>query len=138
MKRGFSLIEVILSASLLGLIFLFLLGVLPSTGLMVRRAEHQREATNLAQLLIAQAEATSFEQLENLAGQTLDRNNPALFGELLDPAPLADATRLEPVVTIERMPPVDRLLQMRVTVSWQVGPRTHQVTMLRQLSSVRR
>jgi hypothetical protein len=137
MKRGASLVEVILTVSLAGLVILFLLGLLPSTGLLSRQAEHQVQAGHYAGEILAKLESKSFQSLKRSAG-TLTPDSPGLLGAELEARRLDDSTVLQPEVTIASIPPTDYLVQVSVLIRWNVGEHRRDYRLVKRVSSVAR
>jgi hypothetical protein len=138
MKRGASLIEIILAVSLVGLIILFLFGLLPSTGLLTRQAEHQVSANQYAKELTARLGSVSFSTLKAAEGAPLTPSAPGFLGPSLEVRKLSDTTLLTPEVTIQSVPPVDRLVQATIVVRWKTGRRNKEHRIVRRYSSVLR
>ena len=138
MRRGISLIEVIFAVSLVGLIILFLFGLLPSTGLMTRQAEQQVQATQYGKELEARLGSVAFTALKKNVGAPLTPANPGILGPALEVRHLSDGTDLHPEVQLEERPPAGRLIQAVITITWTNGEkkRTHR-TVQRYSSVVR-
>ena len=134
---GLSLVEMILAVSLVGLIVLFLLGLLPSSGFLVRQAEHQVSATNYAEEIMAELGSLPFEVLKRGVG-TLTPENPGVLGNRLEERKLLDSTLLRPEVIIASVDPPNRLIQASVTIRWSTGQRNPSFRLVRRFSSVLR
>jgi hypothetical protein len=132
-----SLVEVILAVSLIGLIILFLFGLLPSSGFMVRRAEQQMSATSYAEELMAELGSVSFETLKAGVG-VLTPASPGILAGRLSDRELSDHTVLHPQVDLQPVDPVERLVQATVTISWTAGRRRPSFRLVRRFSSVLR
>lgn len=122
-NRGVNLMEVVLGASLLALVFLFMLNIFPATMIGVRKAEHRLDAAGLAESILEAARAAPF---TDLVPGSYDADTPGAL-------PLArytceDNTVLEPRLTIETVPgiPATQLLRLRLTIHWsdRSGPQT--------------
>jgi prepilin-type N-terminal cleavage/methylation domain-containing protein len=137
MRRGFSLVELILAVSLVGLIVVFLLGLLPSGAIMIRQAEQQISATGYAQEIMAHLCSVSFETLRDGAG-TLTPENPGFLGDRLSSRKLSDSTVLNPTVELRTADPSDHLMEAVVTIRWTTGRRNPQFRAVRRFSSVLR
>ncbi len=135
MKRGVSLLEMVLALAILGLIGLFLMNLLPSAALVNRRAEHQTAAAGWARELVDFAAATDFDQFRN---GTYDKNNPGPFDTLLADRTQGDTVVLSAQAEVSRVPgvPRRRLFKLRVTVSWNERGRALSVTTERRFSAV--
>ena len=138
MKRGASLVEVILAISLIGLIILFLFGLLPSTALLTRQAEQQVGATRYAEQILAHLGSVSFADLKSANGVTLTPSVPGRLAGLLEDRVLDDKTVLHPSVTFQTLPPNERLVQVTVLVEWSAGRRQKAYRSVRSFSSVLR
>lgn len=132
-----SLVETILAVSLIGLIILFLFGLLPSSAYMMRQAEQQMSATSYAEEIVAHLASSSFESLKNGVG-VLTPAAPGILGSRLSDRTLADSTVLRPQVELTAVDPVDSLVQAVVTISWTTGRRNPSFRMVRRFSSVLR
>ena len=135
--RGVSLIEIIVALSLVGLIILFLFGLLPSTGLLSQQAEHQAHATALADELLARLDCLAFDTLESNQG-TLNQSNQGPLDPHLSERVLKDGTRMVPEVTLESIPPSDHLIQAVIVVRWKTQRRSLEHRIIRRFSSVNR
>ncbi len=134
---GLSLVETILAVSLVGLIILFLLGLLPSSGFLVRQAEQQLSATNYAEEIMAELGSVPFAVLKGGVG-TLTAQSPGFLAGKLEDRALADSTVLRPEVVIASVDPPNRLVQATVTIRWSSGRREPSFRMVRRFSSVLR
>ena len=134
---GATLVEVILAVSLTGLIILFLLGLLPSIGLLGQKAEHQVTASHFAQELMVEANSRDFDTLKASAG-TLTVTNPGVFSTELQPRVAEDGTNFVPQIVIESLPPEDYLLQVTVTIRWKVRDVERDFVLRRRRSAVLR
>ncbi|MCA9781358.1 MAG: prepilin-type N-terminal cleavage/methylation domain-containing protein [Candidatus Eremiobacteraeota bacterium] len=135
--RGVSLIEIIVALSLVGLIILFLFGLLPSTGLLSQQAEHQAHATALADELLTRLDCLAFDTLESNQG-TLNQSNQGPLNPYLSERVLKDGTRMVPEVTLELIPPSDHLIQAVIVVRWKTQRRSLEHRVIRRFSSVNR
>lgn len=111
-KRGLSLIEVVLGASLLSLVFLFMINLFPASMLGVRKAEHRLEAAAHAEAILDACRARPFVDLA-----------PGIYtaGNLgLEARTTEDGVVLEPTLIIEPVPgiPADRLVRLQLTIAW--------------------
>lgn len=134
---GLSLVETILAVSLVGLIIVFLLGLLPSSGFMVRQAEQQLSASSYAEEILAELGSVPFSTLKGALG-TLSPDSPGFLGDKLSLRRLSDSTVLAPEVALSPVDPPNRLVQAVVTVRWRSGQRDRSVRLLRRYSSVLR
>ena len=135
--RGVSLVEIIVALSLVGLIVLFLFGLLPSTGLLSQQAEHQAHATSVVEELVARLDSLAFDDLESNLGM-LNSANQGLLDPHLSERVLKDGTRMVPEVTLQAIPPTDHLIQAVVVVRWQTQRRSLEHRVIRRYSSVNR
>lgn len=135
--RAMSLVEAIIALSLVGLIFLFLLGLLPSSAFVVRRSEQQLAALSYAEEIIARLSSLPFEGLKASLG-TLSPDSAGILAGHLEKRRLEDDTLLVPEVVLGSVSPVNRLLEARVKVSWQSNHKELQITMFRRFSSILR
>lgn len=134
---GLSLVEVIIATSLIGLILLFLFGLLPSSGFMVRQAQQRTGATLYAEEIVAQMASMPFDSLKGAVG-TLTPSAPGPLGGRLKDRTLADGAVLRPRVEMSALSPPDRLLQAVVVVEWTSGQRPLEFRLVRRFSSVLR
>ncbi len=130
-----SLVEVILAVSLIGLIILFLFGLLPSTGMMVRQGERQVAAVTYAKEILAELESQPFGALKGAVG-TLTPSSPGILSGVLEERRMPDETLLKPTVTITSVPPVDHLVQASVKVEWPGRGKTNDLLIVRRFSAV--
>ena len=136
MKRGVSLVEVVMAASLLSLVMLFLFNIIPASAIATRGAEHRLAADSLAQSVLDQAASLPF---GSLVDGTYDAASPGLLG--LADQRLEDGTLLVVRATISPSPggaPRTRLLLVRVEVTWRERTRNPVLVRELQLSAVRR
>lgn len=133
--RAVSVLELVLAFSLLGLLFLFVLNLLPTTGLVERRAQHQSAAANYAREINDFCATRDFGML---ADGTYDDANRGPFGDLLAARTLDDTVVLSATVVIEPVNPIprNRLLRARITVSWPERGGDRSVTTERRVSAV--
>ena len=136
-NRGFSLIEIIVAISLIGLIVLFLFGLLPSTGLLGQQAEQQMGAAAYADELLARLDSMSFRTLKTNIG-TLNEANPGPLDDHLIPRVMKDGTRFTAEVTLQALPPADRVVQATIVVRWQTQRRSLEHRLVRRFSAVLR
>ncbi len=136
-RAGLSLVEVIIATSLIGLIILFLFGLLPSSGFMVRQAEQRTGATLYAEEIVAELASMPFGLLKGAVG-VLTPTAPGPLGGRLVERTLADGTVLRPRVEMTALDPPDRLMQALVVVEWTSGRRPLEFRMVRRFSSVLR
>lgn len=132
---GLSLVEVIIATSLIGLILMFLFGLLPSSGFMARQAEQRTGATLYAEEIVAELGSLPFEAMKGAAGELTPASPGPLGGRLVERT-LADSTVLRPRVELTALDPPDRLLQAVVVVSWTSGRRSLEFRLVRRFSSV--
>lgn len=130
------MIEVIFAISLVGLIILFLFGLIPTAGLMGREAEQQLSATEYAKELDVRMGSTAFATLKAADGKTLTPALPGFLGDNLQDRELADHTVLHPEVSLKLMPPANRLIQATITMRWQSRERQKHHTLVKRYSSV--
>lgn len=137
MRRGLSLVEVIVGVSLAGLAVLFLLGLLPSTALVSREAEQKITAARTADKILAHLSSRSFDELKAHAGTDLNSAAPGDFGNFIKAVDAPGHAVQEPTVQITVLPPNDRLLEIAVEIRWESGSRKQVHRQIRRLSSVR-
>lgn len=103
-----SLLETILAVFLLGLMVLFLFELLPGSVFAIRRGQNQLMAGQLAQSILSERQAASFNQLVVGSSQALD---PVTRENLV----------MRPEVVVEAVPDFepDQLKSLRVVVRWQ-------------------
>lgn len=122
-RRGLSLMEVVLGASLLALVFLFMLNIFPATMIGVRKAEHRLDAASLAESILEAARAAPF---TDLVPGSYDADTPGALP--LSRYTCEDQTVLEPHLSIDTVPgiPADQLVRLRLTITWKdrSGPQT--------------
>lgn len=135
--QAMSLVEAIIALSLVGLIFLFLLGLLPSSAFVVRRSEQQLAALSYAEEIIARLSSLPFEELKASLG-TLSPDSAGILTGHLEKRRLEDDTLLVPEVVLGSVNPVSRLLQAKVKVSWRSNHKDLQITVFRRFSSILR
>lgn len=136
-KRGFSLIEIIVAISLVGLIVLFLFGLLPSTGLLGQQAEQQMGAVSYADEILARLDSMSFGRLKDNLG-VLTPEDPGPLAPHLTQRVLADGTRLTPEVTLQALAPTDHLVQANIVIRWNTQRRSLEHRLVRRFSAVLR
>lgn len=136
--RGLSLLEVVLSASLIGLIFIFLLNIFPASMLGVRQAEHRLAAQAQAQRLLDEASARGFDRLGVNGDYTA--SNPGPFAGIIDDQKSEDGVVLSSRVVVSDVNPIprNRLARVRVLVTWTERERPQVVTREIQVSALRR
>jgi prepilin-type N-terminal cleavage/methylation domain-containing protein len=140
MRRGYTLVEVIISLSLVGLIIVFLLGLLPSTALMSREAEQQVAATHYAEEIVAHLDTHGFDDLAAAAaaGTPLTPAAPGFLEGVLVDRQVAGRATLTPTVTLSVMAPNDHLLQASVVIRWSSKRRNKSFTLKKRISSILR
>lgn len=138
MRRGTSLIEMIFAISLIGLIVLFLFGLIPSAGLLGRQAEQQLSATDLAKEIDAHLGSVAFQTLKTADGKVLNSAAPEFLENVLEERELSDRTVLRPEVALRSLPPNDRLIQATITVRWRTREKERVYTLVKRYSSVLR
>ena len=130
------MVEVILAISLVGLVVLFLLGLLPSTGLLTREAEHQLSATQFAKEIDAHLGSLAFQTVRGAAPASLTVDSPAFLAGTLVPRRLSDSTTLEPTVELPPAPPDDKLVQAAIVIRWKVGERDKSYRLVKRYSAI--
>lgn len=134
---GLSLVEAIISLSLVGLIILFLLGLLPSSAFVVRRAEQQIAATHYAEEILAELGSLPLESLKEGLG-TLTPYAPKILNGVLADRTLSDHTILHPEVVISSGLPAGRVFDVQVAVGWSSKGKEHTFCLSRRYSNVLR
>ncbi|MEW6278458.1 MAG: hypothetical protein AB1758_07555 [Candidatus Eremiobacterota bacterium] len=134
MRRGMSLAELILTATLLALIFIFLLNILPTTMMSIRQAEHRIRASAVAQAILDECASGPFRDLQ--ANATYIPGSPGPLGAMLGRQDLRmdDGVVLQPTLEVSAGAagvPRDRLARVRVIVTWQ--ERGRQLRVIREL-----
>jgi len=121
-KRGFSLLEVVVSISLVGLIVIFVLTLWPSSIVASQAADEQIEAESLAQSHLEESRAVPFSSL-GIGTQQLSSpgDRYRVFREVFQP-PGTDP---------------DQTVGIRITVLWESKTRSREVVREMWLSSVR-
>ncbi|MEW6278658.1 MAG: hypothetical protein AB1758_08565 [Candidatus Eremiobacterota bacterium] len=122
---GFSIIEAILSISLLALLIMLLFNLYPTSLLGIRRAEHRLLADNLARSLVERERARPFADLTPLP----PTNQPSFTNE--------DGVIFQPVLEIRPVGVSGVTTEVRAMVTWKVQGRTQQVTHAAYVSKVR-
>lgn len=135
--RGVSLIELIIALSLVGLIIIFLFGLLPSTGLLGQQSEQQMAAAAYGDELLARLDSMSFQTLKGGLG-TLTPEAPGILGEHLKVRAIGDSTKLVPEVQLRSLAPTDHLVQGLVVIRWQTRRRSLEHRLVRNFASVNR
>lgn len=129
MRRGLSLIETILAASILSLVIMILFNLYPATMVAVRRAEHRLQASGWAQSLLEDARGMPFSSLAAMipSGQTssgaLDAStlSPPLYRKIpTQPDGTNYGITLEVFIPSTGQPPSTplRLVGTRAVVTW--------------------
>ena len=136
MRRGLSLLEVILTSSLLGLCALFLLGVLPGAMLSVRQSEHRIGASALAKAILDECAAGPF---ADLSVGVFELSSPGALGDMLrrQQYQLDDQTLLNPRLEISNLTP-ETLRKLKVTVKWRERNTDFEIIRELKLSSLQR
>lgn len=106
------MIEVVLGASLLSLVFLFMINLFPASMIGVRKAEHRLDAAAHAEAILDACRARSF---ADLAPGTYAAGSLGLETRTTE-----DGVVLEPTLVIEPVPgiPPDRLVRLHLTIAW--------------------
>ena len=132
--------EVIISLSLVGLIVVFLLGLLPSTALMSREAEQQVAATHYAEEILAHLDSHGFEELAATAAAAnpLTPSAPGFLSGVLSDRQVSGGATLSPSVTLTPLTPPDHLLQATVVIRWSSRRRDKSFTLKKRISSTLR
>ena len=140
MRRGYTLVEVIICLSLVGLIVVFLLGLLPSTALMSREAEQQAAATHYAKEILAHLDSRGFEELAATAAAAnpLTPSAPGFLGGVLSERKVSGGATLSPTVVLTPLTPSDHLLQATVTIRWSSRRRNKSFKLKKRISSTLR
>lgn len=115
-SHAFSLLEIIISAAILSVLFIFVFNLFPSSMFALRRAEHGMDASNIAASILDEHRTRGFAAV---------RADVPLPPQSLPPV-AAGGTQFSPTVDVIEHTP--RLLEVRVSVSWQMGATTRQVT----------
>jgi type II secretory pathway pseudopilin PulG len=106
--RGVSLVELVVTLFVIGIMLILLLNLFPTSMATVKQGERYLQAETLAQSILEQQRARPYKELE-----------VGIY--LLDPVRYegSDLTPTLEVFVIDDVPPED-LLGLRVTVTWQV------------------
>lgn len=137
MRRGLTLVEVILSVSLAAVSIIFLLGLFPSTAFLSRKAEQTVAAAEMAESITSLIASRSFDEVKAQAGKTLTVSDPGPYAEVLKIEKGPGGAQLEPSVRIQALPPNDRLVQINVEVRWKIQERWSSEKFAQRISSVR-
>lgn len=136
-RRGLTLAELTLTASLLAIVFLVILNLVPSAIYSGVESRHRLDAQALAGQLLDTCSARPFSKLQ--VG-TYDPTSPGnLAGYLVD-VTTSDQVVLQPRVDISLVTGVaaDKLKKVKVTVVWRERNRQCRSVRVRQISCVRR
>lgn len=133
--RGFSLMEVVLAASLLSLVFLFMLDIFPASLLGVHKGEHRLDASAQAEDILDACRASPFASLQPGSYTVGSPGGWPMARETL-----ADGTVLTPALAISTVPGFDpkRLLQLTVTVRWNQRRVAEHYTQVLQVANLKR
>ena len=121
-ERGFSLMEIVVSLALLGLIVGLVINIFPSSIVASHSASEQMEAENLAQSLIEETRASGFSSLTEI---TEDMPSP-------DPK-----YQLQREVFVPPGTDAEQTVAVRITVRWESKKRQRELVREIWLSSVR-
>ena len=128
--RGFSLIEIVVAATLLALATIVALGSLPTLTIVGRRARARVQALQICQTVLDKQRAQPWAVV------------PALpYQEVLTPQLMPDSgTSFEPVLKLEKVDghDPDQLRRLTVTVSWRERDRSQKVQQETMISHVPR
>lgn len=143
MKRaGFTLIEVIFTASLLALVFLVVLSIFPTAMFSVRQTEHRLTANNIAQAILDECRSGPFVNLRT--DQSVDITTTSALGDVLRRCNQEGDDKMQFVPTLQVGPsptssaPRTTLCQLSVDISWSERGHTYHVNRILQVSSVNR
>ena len=137
MRRAFTLLEVLFSASFLAFFFFAIISLYPSTIFSVKQSEHRLAANALAQEMLDQCSAGPYSSL--VAG-TWTAAAPGRLTFIAD-RKLADQTVLRPVVTVAEGPTPNtraRVREVTATVNWLERNRPQTLVRFRSIANVRR
>ncbi len=126
MNRGFSLMELIFTATLLSVIILAFFNLLPSSIMAIRHAEHRIEATAFADSILEEKRSSPFSKIEETpAIPPFSGNDSTSYTYVYEPlySPGADANHLK---------------GMKVTVTWREKENQFSLTRELYVSSIRR
>ncbi|MBI3924234.1 MAG: hypothetical protein HY319_01715 [Armatimonadetes bacterium] len=120
-RRGLTLVEIIVSAALLVVIFMLLLNLFPLSLFGVRQAEHRAEAVMRARSILESLSGGPFSRLEN---GSYDTGAPGPYPDLLAVEKTEDGVELRPALEIGDVPafdgnPYPRLKRLKVTIAWE-------------------
>jgi uncharacterized protein (TIGR02598 family) len=111
-RRGLSVLEVIISLTILGLVVIFLLNLLPSSLALVYQAETRQKASRLARTILDQHAALPFTQL--VVGSSVTFAYDPFGGTFT----VNNITNSDPTY----------LLDLQVEVQWRDGPILRSIT----------
>lgn len=127
--RGFSLIETVVSASLLAMVLLVIVSTLPSVYLVQNRGRYRLAAHQLAQSLLEERRALPFTALNVNSVTPLDPR-------IIDGTTIQLKPTLEVKAVSGHQPA--HLLDVRVTVTWEFQSKTESVVHELRLLNLRR
>lgn len=125
-RRGMSLIEVVLSATLLSLALMAILTLLPSANMVGRQAEIRMQADHLAQTLLERRRLLPFAQLVP--------QPPTLLAVVKR----SDLPDMQPIVEIVATGAGNHAREIRVTVTWKAFHRDGSLTRASVVTSLLR
>ena len=121
-QTAFSLMEIVVSLAILGLVIALVLNVFPSSVMASYSASEQMEAENLAQSFIEETRATGFSSLT--VGTSI----------LISPSPRFQVQR---EIFVPTGADADQTIGVRVTITWESKKKQRELIREIWLSSVR-
>jgi prepilin-type N-terminal cleavage/methylation domain-containing protein len=125
-QYGFSLIEVIMAVTILGLVIMFIFNLYPSSVLAIRHAEHRLRAVNLAQSILEEKRSGPFSAL---AAATDLKDVTGDDGVIYHPV-------YEPFIVLGADP--NRLRGIRVTVTWTAQEKQYAISQEAYVCNIQR
>jgi len=106
-NQGFTLVEMIITTVLLGMIVLFLFNIYPNAVLAIRRGEHRLKASYAAQAVLERKIASSFYDIDApLTGKTVTGDDGTVYTISYEALSLPDTNP-------------QNLRRIKVTVTWE-------------------
>ncbi|HXE71439.1 MAG TPA: hypothetical protein VNO81_02165 [Candidatus Nitrosotenuis sp.] len=143
-KRGLSLLELVVTASLVTMIFVLMMNIFPSGMVAMRQADHRLAAQAKCRELLDFCQAGGFAPLAT--DGTYTPEEPGFLAGHLEPVVLDDQVVLRPTVTVSAAPPPagqppaprGNLALVTVKVEWRERGRLLQVVQELRVSRIRR
>lgn len=137
MRRGASLVELVLTISLLAVVFLLILNLVPSVIFGGVEARHRLQAGQIAGELLDTCAARPFTALQL---GTYNPTNPGRLAGYLNDVTTDDQVTFHPEVTISSVTGLDpkHLKRVRATVRWRERNKDLHVARVRSVSGIRR